>query len=859
MAPDLAPVDGWAMTTEDMALQRPFSTGRLVYLTLWGLMLALFVALGVVALKEVVAVERAGEAVGQTTATALSELARDGVDWSTSDAVEAILGRVVLAFPSTTIVPSGAVRAQLTGLDGTVFQAYGAMPPTPVYTETVAVLGRDGRVATLTIVQSLRPTFPVLAVFVLLVAMAGIGGFAAFKMVRIAELNRNETRLEVLTRVSREKHQEAAEAHARLAIILEASSDGFALFDEHDRLVFWNRTFAHLNGDVAKLLHVGLPVEQMTWAMAENLPSLSRVRVRDWLNDRGRDLAADGEHVSIYRTPDRRLIRSFERRLDNGQTVATLSDITELTRKDRELEKSERQLRQVSNNLPVTVSLVHRDGRLGFVNLARAEAAGVSPEQMVDRSWRDFHTATDAAKLQAILDLGFCGESVTQEVTLGEEPAQRKVEVRVVPLHRNGDVDSVFIFGIDVTERWRLEGELRQAQKMDTLGQLTGGIAHDFNNLLTVVLGNLDLAEEALPTDAPSIHAVRSARRGALRAAELTQRLLAFSRRQMLQPRKESIADLIGGFADLLVRSLGEKIEVRLNLAEDMPQVLIDAGQLENAVLNLALNARDAMPTGGIVTISTGAAVVETPRRLIGEDVLAAGRYATVSVTDSGTGMSEDVLSRAFDPFFTTKDVGKGSGLGLPMIYGFTRQSGGGVEVDTASNRGTTVTLYFPVAEIAAPVLEPVDTRGSVGLLRGTERLLVVEDDDDVREHLDASLRSMGYRVVAAADGPAARLALTAQGPFDLIVSDVVLPGGMDGRAVVRAAQSLGFRGPALFTTGYARGAFDDAGGGSERRADVALLMKPYSREELAQRVRALLDGKETASSAAPAPVAAST
>lgn len=843
MARGPAAVDGGAMTTE-RAIPRP-RRGKFVYMTLWAATIALFIAVGAVAFKEVVAIEHAVEEIGQTTAIALSELAREDVDWNAA-AAEAILGRVATAFPPTTIIPSGAVRAQLTGPDGTVIRSMGSILLGPIHTESITVLGPAGPVAILTIAHSLRPSSPALAAFVLLIATTGIGGFAAFKMVRIADLKQNEARLRSLTQVSLEKHEEAAEAHARLAIILEASSDGFALFDRNDRLVFWNHTFARFNGEVANVLRVGLSIEQMTWAMAENLPSLSRIQVRDWLNDRVRDLATDGEHVSVYRTPDRRLIRSHERRMDNGQTVATLSDITELTRKDRELEKSERQLRQVSNNLPITVSLVQRDGRLGFVNRARAEAVGVSPEGMVGRPWRDFHAPADAATLQPILELGFCGESVTQEVTLGEEPTHRQVEVRVVPLHRGGDVDSVFIFGIDVTDRWHLEEQLRQAQKMDTLGQLTGGIAHDFNNLLTVVLGNLDLAEEALPAGAPSTHAVKSARRGALRAAELTQRLLAFSRRQMLQPREESVADLIGGFADLLVRSLGEQIEVRLRLAEDMPLALIDAGQLENAVLNLALNARDAMPSGGVVTIETGTAVVETPRRLIGDDMLVPGRYATVSVTDTGTGMSAAVLSRAFDPFFTTKDVGKGSGLGLPMIYGFTRQSGGGVEIDTAADRGTTVTLYFPVSETVAPRSEPVGTREKVGLPRGSERLLVVEDDADVREHLEASLRALGYRVVAAADGPAAREALATQGPFDLIVSDVVLPGGMDGRAVVRAARAHGFRGPALFTTGYARGAFDSAA----READVAVLMKPYSREKLARRVRALLDGSEKVSPA---------
>ncbi|MDA0368026.1 MAG: PAS domain-containing protein [Proteobacteria bacterium] len=828
----------------------PWRRGRIVYLTLWATLFVLFVVGRVTIIQDFLAIEKTVKSVGHTTAIELSQLAADDAAWQRSAAAEAILTRALLPFPAAVLIPGRAVRVRLDALDGNLLRSVGGEPKGPTHRESIIVQGPAGPVALLSITHSLRPPTPLIAVFILLLAVTGVGGLVAFRSVHIAEQKDREARYEVLTKIGREKQAEAADAHGRLAIILEATSDGFALFDQNDHLVLWNHAFARLNGEVAKVLRVGLSVEEMTWAMADLLPVLTRTAVRDWLNERMHNLSAHAEHTSIYKTPEGTLIRSFERRASDGRTVATLTDITELTRKDREIEKSERQLRLISDSLPFLVSLIDRDGRFRFVNLARAASVGRLPEQMVGHEWSEFYEEADAASLGPILDLGFCGESVSQEMTLGGGAAQRHYAVSVVPHLRRGEVDAIFVFGIDVTDRRRLEEQLRQAQKMETLGQLTGGIAHDFNNLLTVVLGNLDLAEEALPEELPATGAIRSARRGALRAAELTQRLLAFSRRQMLQPSQASVSDLIGSFADLLVRSLGERIEVRLSLGESVPATMVDAGQLENAVLNLTLNARDAMPEGGMVTIETATAIVDPARRLMGEDRLEAGSYVTVAVTDNGSGMSADVVSRAFDPFFTTKDVGKGSGLGLSMIYGFARQSGGGAEIVTAPGRGTTVTLYFPTsgAKVRAPEMSNL---AAAHLPHGDERLFVVEDDNDVREHIGSSLRSLGYDVVAAADGKTAIDLLRSNGKFDLIVSDVVLPGGMDGEALVRNARTLGFVGPVLFTTGYARGALKDAA------RDVEILMKPYSREDLALRVRRLLDATKKSSAAAPTRIAA--
>ncbi|NQV79453.1 MAG: PAS domain-containing protein, partial [Alphaproteobacteria bacterium] len=473
------------IATSDVLSRRRWRRGRIVYLTLWATLLVLFVAGRVVMLQDFLSLESTVKSVGHTTAIELSQLAADDpAAWQQSAAAESILSRGLLPFPAALVIPGRAVRIRLETLDGNLLRSVGGEPKGPTQSESIIVQGPAGPAARLFITHALRPPIPLIVTFVLLLAVTGVGGLVAFRSVHIAEQKDREVRFEALTKIGREKQAEAADALGRLAIILEATSDGFALFDRDDHLVLWNHAFARLNGEVAKVLRVGLSVEEMTWAMADLLPGLTRAEVRDWLNERTHNLAADGQHTSIYKTPEGALIRSFERRANDGQTVATLSDITELTRKDREIEKSERQLRLVSDSLPFLVSLIERDGRFRFVNLARAAFVGRTPEQMVGQQWREFYSEADAALLGPILDLGFCGESVNQEMLLGEGVAQRQYEVSVVPHMRRGEVDAIFVFGIDVTDRRRLEEQLRQAQKMETLGQLTGGIAHEFNNLL---------------------------------------------------------------------------------------------------------------------------------------------------------------------------------------------------------------------------------------------------------------------------------------------------------------------------------------------------------------------------------------
>ena len=407
----------------------------------------------------------------------------------------------------------------------------------------------------------------------------------------------------------------------------------------------------------------------------------------------------------------------------------------------------------------------------------------------------------------------------------------------------------IYVIGRDVTAdkaaalaHRETEDQLRQLQKMDSVGQLTGGIAHDFNNLLTVIIGNLELLEGLVDAGSPrAMRAVRAAMSGATRAATLTQRLLAYAQRQPLRPAAVNLNELIMGMGELIRRTQGEMIEYQFALADNLPLCFCDANQLETALLNLVINARDAMPQGGRLKIETGIVAFDTPQaRSRG---IASGPYVMLAVSDTGSGMSRDVVEHAFEPFFTTKDVGKGTGLGLSMVYGFVKQSNGHVEIDSVPNRGTTLRIVLPALAVGmAPDARSTDTvvLDAGGRGRG-ETILVAEDDDGVRSYVMTALRELGYRVLEASD---ATVALETIGQsnmrVDLLLSDVVMP-GMNGRELANRARALQPNIRVLFMTGYSQDAFVHQG---RLDPDIELIEKPFRSERLAARVRATLDAE---------------
>jgi len=392
---------------------------------------------------------------------------------------------------------------------------------------------------------------------------------------------------------------------------------------------------------------------------------------------------------------------------------------------------------------------------------------------------------------------------------------------------------------VDLTAEREAALRQRHLQKMEAIGQLTGGVAHDFNNLLTIILGNAELLGDAL-ADRPDLLPLATVTMSAAdRGAELTSRLLAFARRQSLEPKVCDINALIAGTDAMLRRTLAENIEIELVRSGGLWLAELDPGQLENAVLNLALNARDAMPDGGKLTIETGNAYLDQDYADRHVDVTA-GQYVVLTVSDTGAGMTAEVVERAFEPFFSTKGEGKGSGLGLSMVYGFVKQSGGHIKIYAEPGLGTAIKLYFPRARQGATPAAIETERGTV--VGGGEHVLVVEDEPLVRAHVESLLLGLGYRVTTAANGPAAMAVLERRADIDLLFTDVVMPGGMNGRELAEAAARLRPGLEVLFTSGYTENAIVHHG-----RLDpgVQLLSKPYRRRDLARKLRLVLDRRD--------------
>ncbi|MFZ0065716.1 MAG: ATP-binding protein [Pseudolabrys sp.] len=389
-------------------------------------------------------------------------------------------------------------------------------------------------------------------------------------------------------------------------------------------------------------------------------------------------------------------------------------------------------------------------------------------------------------------------------------------------------------FYAEAERRELAEQALRQSQKMEAVGQLTGGVAHDFNNLLTIIIGNLGIAKRGV-VEARAERALNNALVGAERAAQLTQRLLAFSRRQPLNPRVLDVNKLIVSISDLLVRTLGENIELESIGGAGLWKIEADASELESTLLNLALNARDAMPKGGKLTIETSNAYLDEGY-CQQHDSVKPGQYILIAVTDNGGGMSAETIDRAFEPFFTTKEAGKGTGLGLSQVYGFMKQSGGHVKIYSESGEGTTIKLYLPRRdgnEATHSVDVPVSSE------RGrAETILIVEDDDGVRQYASEILRDLNYQIIEAKDSASALRLLDADKKFDLLLTDVVLP-GKNGRELATEVERRRPGTKIIFMTGYSRNAIVHHG-----RLDpgTALIQKPLIERVLAQKIRQILD-----------------
>ena len=498
----------------------------------------------------------------------------------------------------------------------------------------------------------------------------------------------------------------------------------------------------------------------------------------------------------------------------------------------RQYRRAQRELRWHSARLQATLETL-RDPIAVFDPGGRLTTWNAAFERLTGWNARELHPLTQ----ELLLGEGFARNRALFR-TLESGSSDAHVTSRVTSDGRDYEVfldrmdDGNVVFRcVDITDSLRAELALRQGQKMEAVGQLTGGMAHDFNNILQVVQTNLDLLREDLRGNTRGEGHLQSAVAASQRGARLTQQLLAFARRQPLAPLPIDVVRLVRDMAELLRHSLGERITVEFDLADTISNIKVDPGQLENAILNLALNARDAMPDGGNLRIDVANATLDSNYVLVHPDVVA-GDYVLISVTDTGSGMTSEVASRAFDPFFTTKRDGKGTGLGLSMVYGFVQQSGGHVRIDSQPGQGTSVRLYLP--RTSEPLVRHFDVEASAR--SGSERVLVVEDNDEVRSAVAAMLDDLGYSVTAV-DGPAAALALLRAGtPFELLFTDVVMPGNMTGVELARTALQEQPQLAVLLTSGYAM----DAMTGNRSEA-FPIIDKPYRQEDVATKIRAVL------------------
>ncbi|MEM9144955.1 MAG: PAS-domain containing protein [Pseudomonadota bacterium] len=649
---------------------------------------------------------------------------------------------------------------------------------------------------------------------------------------------------------ARRRSDAAAElSRSRLLTAIEAIPDGFCLYDREDRLVLFNRAYREAYPGHADVLQIGRTFEDMLRIGVER---------GDFSSAEGRETEWTSERLRTHRHPhgpveqrlsDGRWLRVVERRTDDGELVGLRTDITPLKTLEEKLRRSEERLRDFATAAADWFWETDAEHRFTYMSSNITRIVGVPPDWHYGRTRIELRSEDDdpadwEAHLAALARREPFRNFEYRRVATGIEP--RWLRISGVPIFDAGGAFQGYRgSGTDVTAQREMQSELIQqkealfhAQKLEAIGKLTGGIAHDFNNLLAIVQGNLELVREI--SDPADIEAcIRDALTASQRGAHLIQQLLAFGRRARLNPQPTTLNAELAEIEPMLRRTLPVTIELVVTPGPEPKPVKIDRAGLTNAIVNIALNAQDAMPQGGRLLLSTASRLVAEGDPPAGKDRLAPGHYAQITIADSGTGMAPDVLEQAFEPFFTTKAVGRGSGLGLSMVHGFAKQSGGGVCLRSHPGEGTAVTLIFPVVDAQTAgrkdhTAQPVNRTQRA-------RVLLVEDEALVRATIARQLAHIGYEVVEAVDGISARDLLETEDAFALVLADVVVPGPIQGTDLAdhvhRAHPGL----PVILMSGYGDLEPDHPFAGRH-------LSKPITTSDLAQAIRETLyvDRSET-------------
>lgn len=542
---------------------------------------------------------------------------------------------------------------------------------------------------------------------------------------------------------------------------------------------------------------------------------------------------------------------------NNGGFVTTYTDVTEQRQSEARLEKrvkkrteeyrreseahrktaealhkSELWIRQIADAVPALIAYVDKNNCYQFINNMHREWFGLDREQLIGSSIFDLVEERNLAKMEHDIATVLQGTEVSSEYVIrrkGRSPLD--VSISFIPhFDKSGQMLGYFFLGQDLTEHKQTQRELVESQKMQALGRLTGGIAHDFNNLLTIILGNLNFIEDDSLDTEEMREVIQSCQQAAKRGGELIQRLLTFSRRQSLKPESTNINALVEEFSVLLQRTLGETVQVKRRLGTGLAPALVDKNQLETCLLNLTLNARDSMPKGGKLTIRTQH-YIKPDHHLTFSD-LPTGHYIMLSVSDEGEGMSDETVSRAFEPFYTTKPSGVGTGLGLSMVYGFVKQSGGGIDIRSREGEGTTIRLIFPIdAKASGPHLN----KPKAALPKQQHaRILLVEDDEGVRQFVHRTLSKMGYTVHLAENGDFALDQLSQNPDYELVLTDIVMPGSTSGLDLYARVKQQYPKTKVLCMTGYSEQL-------ESSLDEKHLLRKPFQQNELANKLKAIL------------------